>query len=124
LIGVSPRTSLHIVQRARADAALVDALVRYLLIECIFLVVLQKSMPAQIWQLILKIKDKLKDLCRNSLLQNDFIHTFCELHIAQRARADAALVDALVRVCVRERERVEKERKREQREREVNISKE
>ena len=124
MIGVSPRTSLHIVQRARADAALVDALVRYLLIECMFLVVLQKSMPAQIWQLILKIKDKLKDLCRNSLLQNDCLTSFCELNIAQRARADAALVDALVRVCVRERERVEKERKREQREREVNISKE
>ena len=52
-----------------------------------------KSIPAQIRQLILhhhsSSKNKLTNLCGNRLLQNNFINTFCEIHLCRRERACA-----------------------------------
>ena len=51
--------------------------------ESVYAVVLQKSPPPQISQLILytitNMKNKLTDLCGNRLLHNDFINTFCDI---------------------------------------------
>ena len=48
------------------------------LTESIYQVVLQKSIPARICQLIL-YKNKLMDLWGNQVLQNDFVNAFCEI---------------------------------------------
>ena len=62
-----------------AEVSLLDCY----LTESVDKVGMQKSTPPQIRQLILyhtNMKSKLADLCRNRLLQNNFLNTFCEMN--------------------------------------------
>ena len=61
--------------------------------ESAYTVVVQKSIPTQICQLILfrvMMMDKLTDSCGNSLLQNDFINTLCEVRLRDPPSGDGA----------------------------------